>query len=171
MEKEYITIKEYAEIIGKSVQSVYAILKKEDSNLKDFVYTVNGKRVLKSSILDNCKNKNIVEKKQETEVEDYSNTSEDNDFVTNLKEQIIFLKEQIEKKDETITILHNTINSLENTVNEQVRVISNSQQLLLVEKTSNGNVIMNDNDKEVTPTENQETTKKEKRGFWFFGRN
>lgn len=162
MGKEYITIKEYAGAVGKSVQSIYSVLKKQDNYLKDYVYTINGKKVLKADILKNNGIDNIV-------IENYNSSTGkgdkdninlyDNEFIINLKEQIDFLKKQIDTKDKTIIVLQNTINSLENTVNEQVKVINNSQQLLLVEKTTNGNVILQDDkQKEAVESKNNKKT-------------
>ena len=49
MENEYLTISEYSKIMGVSYQATY---KKLNGTLKPYVEVVNGRKVLKKSILD-----------------------------------------------------------------------------------------------------------------------
>ena len=49
MDKDYLTIKEYATIKGCSTQYVYKLLQ---TKLNDFVEIVDGKKCLKISVLD-----------------------------------------------------------------------------------------------------------------------
>jgi len=51
MEKEYLTISEYSKIKGVSYQATY---KKLNGTLKPYVEVVNGRKVLKKSILDDA---------------------------------------------------------------------------------------------------------------------
>ena len=168
MEKDYITIKEYAGYLGRTVQSVYAILKKDDNYLKDYLYTINGKRDLKASVLELNNIRSGANEATDTIQNDYEQEQEKSiNLLEEYKEQIKFLKEQIAKKDETISVL-------ENTITEQIRVINNSQKLLLVEKTTNGKVILNNTEEAeenstITSTSVVEPVVKKKH-FWFFGR-
>ena len=85
MNKEYISIAEYAEIKGISKQAVY---KQCSTKLKPYVSTVDGRKVLKSDVLSG-------------QVETTNNQRQRSSSTKTVEEVdiIAFLKEQIKEKD------------------------------------------------------------------------
>ena len=134
MDKEYLTIKEYADIRGVSTTSVY---KRLDTTLKDYFIIVEGKKMLKSKVLadeglegldtnvENDFNKpfttaSLAEK--QLEIKDKQ--------IEELTEQIKALQEDNRKKDSFIQEQSKKITELL----EQSHILLQNNQLLLAGK-------------------------------------
>lgn len=121
MGKEYLTVAEYAEIKGISKQAVY---KQLNNKLNNYVETVEGKKCLKISIL-------------EENIQPYSTKVEQPIQPVSTKvEQPIqpFLEAQIKEKDKTIDSLLRQIEALQKQNDRLTDLLQNNQMLLAVEK-------------------------------------
>ena len=109
-EKQYITVAEYAEIKGISKQAVY---KQLNNKLNNYVETVEGKKCLKISVL-------------EESIQPYS---------TEVEQPIQPVWEaQLKEKDKTIDSLLRQIEALQKQNDRLTDLLQNSQMLLAVEK-------------------------------------
>lgn len=189
MDKEYLTIKEYAEIKGVSVQSVY---KRLNGSLKPFLSTVEGRKVLNRKALgENFKpfkplNSFNVEseglkglKKDSSPCTDKdgasSYTHAEIERINRRNEEIIDeLRQQIKEKDSQLKEMSDKIISLFET---NQRLLENNQslqlnyQMLLGATTETTNEVVNaDETEEGAPVEtdiiNQSEETQTKKGFW-----
>lgn len=138
VEKDLLNIKEFAEKAGISIQAVY---KQLNTRLKDYVVIVDNKKMLKKSALSEIYGKNQQEEKVETDSTENS---------TELNQVVQLLKEQLKAKDEQIERLTTLLNQ--------------EQQLHLLEKQK----LMALEDKQREP---EQVSEPEKKSFWkrFFG--
>lgn len=133
MDKELLTVKEYAEIKGCSTQYVYRILQ---TKLQPFVVVVNGQKYIKSSVF------NAEEEKQPTNETNQTNQVSQSNFksssfteyeelkrVLKRNEELVdSLREEIKNKDTQLAQLNDKIISLFET---NQRLMENNQQLQL----------------------------------------
>lgn len=120
-EKQYITVAEYAEIKGISKQAVY---KQLNNKLNNYVETVEGKKCLKISVLE--ENIQPHSTKVEQPIQPIS---------TEVEQPIQpFLEAQIKEKDKTIDSLLRQIEALQKQNDRLTDLLQNSQMLLAVEK-------------------------------------
>lgn len=133
MDKEYLTVKEYAEIKGCSTQYVYRILQ---TKLQPFVVVINGQRFIKASIFDteeanqptnetNQTNQVAQEKIKPSSFADYDEMKR----INKRNEEIIDdLRAQLKDKDIQLQQMNEKIVSLFET---NQRLTENNQQLQL----------------------------------------
>lgn len=107
-EDQYLSVKEFAQAAGVSVQAVYKRLSKD---LKPFVNEVDGRKVI-----DKCALKEVYGKDQEEPEEKV-----DNDLINILMDQINLLTNELNQKNSEINELH--------------RLLENEQKLRLVDKS------------------------------------
>lgn len=105
---QYLSVKEFAQAAGVSVQAVYKQLSK---NLKPFVNEVEGRKVIDKRAL-----KEVYGKDQEDQEEKV-----DNDLINVLLNQINLLTNELNQKNSEINELH--------------RLLENEQKLRLVDKS------------------------------------
>ena len=105
---QYLSVKEFAQAAGVSVQAVYKRLSKD---LKPFVNEVDGRKVINKRAL-----KEVYGKDQE-ELEE----KVDNDLINVLLNQINLLTNELNQKNSEINELH--------------RLLENEQKLRLVDKS------------------------------------
>ena len=105
---QYLSVKEFAQAAGVSVQAVYKRLSK---NLKPFVNEVEGRKVIDKRAL-----KEVYGKDQEDQEEKV-----DNDLINVLLNQINLLTNELNQKNSEINELH--------------RLLENEQKLRLVDKS------------------------------------
>ena len=120
-EKQYITVAEYAEIKGISKQAVY---KQLNNKLNNYVETVEGKKCLKISVL-------------EESIQPYSTEVEQpiQPVSTEVEQPIQPVWEaQLKEKDKTIDSLLRQIEALQKQNDRLTDLLQNSQMLLAVEK-------------------------------------
>ena len=142
MNKEYLTIKEFADLKGVSVSSVYKRLK---TSLQPFLEEVEGKKVLNIKVLEHEGLKSFND-----EVEAVS-TSTANPSSTS--SSTFFFEKQIEEKDKQIEFLNNQIKELQESnkkkddyiqeqgrkmteLLEQSNILLKNNQILLSDKAS-----------------------------------
>ena len=164
MEKEYLSISEYSKIKGVSYQATY---KKLNGTLKPYVEVVNGRKVLKKSILDepfltptSTLNLNVNERslndfeRSETQGSQRANvvsasasTQTEIERINRRNEEIIDdLRQQIKDKDIQIAEMSSKIANLFET---HQRLVENNQtlqlryQMLIEEKENKKDININ----------------------------
>ena len=135
MDKEYLTIKEYAEIKGISAQAVY---KKLNGTLQPFVELVEGRKMLKRSVLEDddstpsLKNFQPFSTDGSTVEKGGCPSSSTQDEITRInrrnEELIDDLRNEIKSKDEQIKQMNGKLVSLFET---NQRLLENNQKLQL----------------------------------------
>lgn len=120
-EKQHITVAEYAEIKGISKQAVY---KQLNNKLNNYVETVEGKKCLKISVLEESIQPHST--KVEQPIQPVS---------TEVEQPIQPVWEtQLKEKDKTIDSLLRQIEALQKQNDRLTDLLQNSQMLLAVEK-------------------------------------
>lgn len=164
MGKEYLTVAEYAEIKGISKQAVY---KQLNNKLNNYAETVEGKKCLKISILE--ENIQPSSTKVEQPIQPVS---------TEVEQPIQpFWEAQIKEKDKTIDSLLRQIEALQEQNTRLTELLHNSQVLLAVEKQALIQEQASTHTEEPehrTETQSQDKpTEQKKHGFIYrlFGRN
>ena len=123
MEKQFLSISEYANIKGISKQAVYQQLNKK---LKDFVQVIDNQKFISIQALD----ENEL-KKLEQPVEQEFNQVEQ-------PVEQAFLISQLEEKDRQIDRLMKQIENLQELLNQSQRLQAADKQLLLEKKNKKG---------------------------------
>lgn len=112
MERKIFTVREFAEQVGVSVQSIYKRLKNNQDEIQKFVIVKDKKYFIAAEAIEE-----IYKQKQ-----DNNSKQEDND--SNI---IAILREQLELKDKQIEELNRRLEEAIKTLNQQ-------QQLMLLDK-------------------------------------
>lgn len=141
-QKEYLTIKEFAELVGVSPQAIYKRLKQDD--FLQYVQTDGKQKKISRQAIE------LYESKRATAAEVNA------DIAQLLQEQVNQLKQQIEKKDEEISSLHELLKNeqlLHAATRKQLDLLTDKQQETTSENVSNiSNTIENEPQKEVIET-------------------
>ena len=133
MEKEYLSVKEYAEIKGCSTQYVYRILQ---TKLQPYVIVVEGKKCLKIEVLDREETNqptNSTNQTNQVANEGFKSSSsinfEEMKRINERNENLIDdLRAQLKEKDAQLSQLNEKVISLFET---NQRLMENNQQLQL----------------------------------------
>ena len=134
MEKDYLTVKEYATLKGCSTQYVYKLLQ---TKLNNYVKVVNGKKCLKISVLDEgaesvaTKVANQVDNQVCNQVASPSASADEEELkrINRRNEDIIDeLRAQVKEKDAQIQKQNDQIVELSNRITE---LFENNQKLQL----------------------------------------
>ena len=121
-----LTIREYANIKGVSVQCIY---KKLDNELKPYLKIKNNKRFLDGSILEQ-ENEQGEEERQATA------KTENEQIINILKSQNELLNEQIKVKDNQIENLNKRLEEMSKRLQE-ANLLNHNNQVLLLETHKN----------------------------------
>lgn len=134
MEKDYLTVKEYATLKGCSTQYVYKLLQ---TKLNDYVVVVNGKKCLKISVLDEgvesvaTKVANQVDNQVCNQVASPSASALEEELkriIARNEDLVDSLREEIKAKDAQLSQMNEKIISLFET---NQRLMENNQSLQL----------------------------------------
>lgn len=148
MKTEYITVKEFAEIAGVSIQSIYKRLSKENNPLNPYFKEADGKKLLQKAALWEVYNLDQPEEaaadqpaehKKETDIaadqpaepEKIDHTDR---FITLLEKQLQEKDRQLQEKDQQINAKDKQIESLLQRLEEANKLIDQQQQLAAIEK-------------------------------------
>ena len=112
MERKIFTVREFAEQVGVSVQSIYKRLKNKQDEIQKFVIAKDKRYFIAAEAIEK-----IYKNKQEN-----NSKQEDNDI--NI---IAILREQLELKDKQIEELNRRLEEAQKSLNQQ-------QQLMLLDK-------------------------------------
>ena len=136
MEKEYLTIKEYATIRGVTVSSVY---KRLNSTLKEYLVEVEGRKMLKYTVLaaEGIKPLN-------GEVENNSTPRVQPHSTPHVQQDSTLLEEQIKAKDKQIELLNEQIKSLQES-NQKKDDFIQEQSKKLTELLEQSNILLQNN--------------------------
>lgn len=115
----YISIKEYADLTGVSVQSVYKRINKADNPIKPYVKRFNKKQYIHKSALDNLTTEEAP--KEETKKAGAGNSSETK-MIDILDRQLRELREQLTQKDEQLREKDTQISNLMELLNQQQKL-------------------------------------------------
>lgn len=138
MEKDYISIREFAALVGVSVQSIYKKLLKEDNPLKEYLLiTEQGRLISKEAIsLYGLKlETDIEERKEDIEIKDASIVEENNPtdkLIAILETQMEELKRQLIEKDKQLAEKDKQIESLLARLEESSTIIQQQQTLTAI---------------------------------------
>ncbi len=166
MDKEYITIKEYADIRGVSVSSVY---KRLDTTLKEYLVEVENHKALKIDVLadEGLKPLKKVEEGKDTSsstILEKQLEAKDKQIEA-LTEQIKTLQESNQKKDDFIQEQSKKLTEL---LEQSNILLQNNQLLLANKKKDEKETVVEEADIVDAPEEEekQEDKPEEKKG-WF----
>lgn len=138
MEKDYISIREFAALVGVSVQSIYKKLLKEDNPLKEYLLmTEQGRLISKEAIsLYGLKlETDIEERKEDIEIKDTPIVEENNStvkLIAILETQMEELKRQLIEKDKQLAEKDKQIESLLARLEESSTIIQQQQTLTAI---------------------------------------
>lgn len=123
--KEYITVKQFAEMTGKTPQAVYKALNNPKHKLNNFVSTVDNQKKIEISALKEVYG--IEVDNQSLEVEQPNSTASDENNTTVL---IQILTEQLAEKDRQLSEANQQIKELHSLLDQQQRLHLSSMKLL-----------------------------------------
>ena len=169
MDKEYISIKEYAQLKGVSPQSVY---KQLSTKLSTYVVMVENRKMLKKEVLETLENRGVEAhlNQVDNQVEKLSTSfnSEELIRINQRNEKLIDeLRAQIEEKDKQIKEQSQHIIELSDrvaTLFENSQKIEFSYQLLLNEKNQDNDI--ENEEISARAIDEAEEIKPEKKGFF-----
>lgn len=118
MEKDFLSIKDFAEAAGFTPQGIYKRLKDEKDELQQYCKEIDGKKFISAAALSAIFNKEYKPHEQEQQKEESST----NKVIEILKEQIEAQRKDIEEKN-------NLINTLAAQLENSQKLISQEQQL------------------------------------------
>ena len=141
MRSEYITVKEFAEIAGVTIQSIYKRLSKENNPLNPYFKEIDGKKLLHKAALKEVYDLDPpeeLEKDQPADPTEEAATPEKNDhadrLITLLEKQLEEKDRQLQEKDLQINAKDKQIESLLQRLEEANKLIDQQQQLAAIEK-------------------------------------
>ena len=152
MRSEYITVKEFAEIAGVTIQSIYKRLSKENNPLNPYFKEIDGKKLLHKAALREVYDLDLPEELEKDQPADPEKeaaaaadptevaaaTPEKNDhadrLITLLEKQLEEKDRQLQEKDLQINAKDKQIESLLQRLEEANKLIDQQQQLAAIEK-------------------------------------
>ena len=145
-EKEYISVADVSNITGKTIQSIYKRIRNSEDKIQEFVKKDNaGNFIIDTEALkviynidkENDNTKLNYKRVSESSVK-FSNKKEEkqqeNQVISELREQISLLKQQIETQKEAETIKDKLIFELNERLKENQVIIEQQQKLALTDK-------------------------------------
>lgn len=123
MDKELLTVAEYAEKMNISQQAVYQRIKRKNSTLLNFVVKQDGKTFIRSEVLN--VGKNSVETEQ-AQAEPERKQSVDEIALAALTKQLEELQSQLKVKDEQIAGLQKLVDQ------QQQLQLADKQEILML---------------------------------------
>lgn len=129
MPNGYITIKEYAEKAGVSVQSVYKKINGKDNPIKPYLKRFNNKWFIKETVFDTLTTE--AEHQEEKKNTAPASSSEEK-LISILEAELRELREQVKEKDNQLREKDNQINTLLNQVSESIKIVNQQQTLTAI---------------------------------------
>ena len=127
LNKEYITIKAFAEQVGVSVQSIYQRLKRVESDLIPYLKEIDGIKYIDAAAIDALykhDNSTLLEEEElgspeQTKALEHTGTDSNTRLLDLLEEQLKELRQQLQMKDKQISEQAEQITNLLTIVNQQ----------------------------------------------------
>lgn len=154
MENEYISVKEFAEKAGISVQAVY---KRLNNRLKQYVKVVDNQKMLDIRALQDIYGIKVKQPIQPKLTTSSTQNSTSDTLVDTLLMQIEILKNELDVKNEQIREKDNQMAALNARLEESLRLLDQQQQLQAMEKKIQ--VLENKQEDVVEPVEEHPETK------------
>jgi hypothetical protein len=135
MEKQFLTVKELAELAGVSVQSIYKKLGKPNNPIQRYCKVVDGVKCIDRRALDILYNAATVAREAETvepvpQVEEPPKSQNSTDRLLDILErQLEEQRRQLQEKDNQIAEQNKQISSLLARLEDCSRIIDQQQQL------------------------------------------
>ena len=131
-----LTIKEFAEITGVSVQSVYKKIGSLNHAIQQFVVELNGVKHLKREAIDWYQNQKQKENNPGTGNTGKGNATSASDqaVIDILRQQIDILNQQIAVKDKQIENLLDQLNKITVLIDQQQKLTAMNQKPLIAEE-------------------------------------
>lgn len=134
MSKEYISIKQFAEHLKKTIEETKELI--NTAPYSDYIYTVNNTILLDKDILNII----IVSDSQEIANDKPIDKAIDSEYIEHLNQEIQLLREQVKEKDKIITQLNqqliDTLQRTQTLVDKALNTTTQAQILHANEKTS-----------------------------------
>lgn len=129
MSNGYITIKEYAEKAGVSVQSVYKKINGKNNPIKPYLKRLNNKWYIKETVFETLTEETeLQEEKKQTSPA----SSSEEKLISILEAELRELREQVKEKDNQLREKDNQINTLLNQVSESIKIVNQQQTLTAI---------------------------------------
>lgn len=125
MEEKFFSIKEFAEEVGKSEQSVYKRIKKANDPIQNYIKLRNGKKVISAAAV--CLYNGDVNEYEEIGTEE--KPLPDTDIITLLKEQIEEQRKEIEFKNKQLEDLTEQLKASSERETNYQTLLNQQQQL------------------------------------------
>ena len=128
--EEYLGVKEFAERVQKSEQSVYKRLRNKNDKIQQYVKLKDGKKVIAAAAIEHLYNNDCIEYEEIKE----EKPIQDNEIINILREQIEQQRKEIEFKNKQLEDLTEQLKaSSERETNFQM-LLNQQQQLTAAEK-------------------------------------
>lgn len=134
MGDRYLSIKDFANAAGVSVQSVYKRLNQVDNSLNQYLNQIDGKKMLNIQALQDIygiKVEQPVEQPLNQNIQPDSTSKLDNDIYKVLLQQLDILQEQLQVKDQQISDLNNRLQDSLNLLDQQQKLTAVAEQKIL----------------------------------------
>lgn len=146
MEKEYLTVKEFAEKAGVSVQSVYKKIRKANNPIQPYLKKVDGVQYVSNralTVLYNVDQSQGVEDHAEQQAPLPGSSEEKapdqtgyDRLIDLLEKQLEDQRRQLEEKDRQLEAKDDQINKLMDQINNSAQLLNQQQQLMALNQTA-----------------------------------
>lgn len=136
MEKEFLTVKEFAETMGVSVQSVYKKINKPNHPINRFLTVVNGVKLIEKgavALFNSPSPAPTAAKEQAKEAAKERQTTEERVFSL-LEKQLEEQRRQLQEKDRQLEEKDKQIDALLGQLKETSKMVIQQQQLAAADK-------------------------------------
>ena len=129
--EEYLGVKEFAERVQKSEQSVYKRLRNKNDKIQQYVKLKDGKKIIAAAAIDNLYNNDCIEYE---EIKEEEKPLQDNEIINILKEQIEQQRKEIEFKNKQLEDLTEQLKASSERETNYQTLLNQQQQLTAAEK-------------------------------------
>lgn len=129
--EEYLGVKEFAERVQKSEQSVYKRLRNKNDKIQQYVKLKDGKKVIAAAAIEYLYNNDCIEYEEITEEE---KPLQDNEIINILREQIEQQRKEIEFKNKQLEDLTEQLKASSERETNYQTLLNQQQQLTAAEK-------------------------------------
>lgn len=142
MEKDYISIKEFADLAGVSAQSIYQRIRKKHNPIQAYLKEVDSKTLIRKTALKDL----------------YSNEGKQEEAQSPTERILDILEKQLAEKDRQLQEKDKQIESLLKSLDDTQRLLDQQQKLKAIETQ----LLI---DKQEEKADNEEQKQEEKKGF------
>lgn len=129
--EEFLGVKEFAEKVKKSEQSVYKRLRNPHDQIQKYVKLKDGKKIISAMAIEKLYNNDFIEYE---EIKEEENQVQENEIIILLKEQIEQQKKEIEFKNKQLEDLTEQLKASSERETNYQTLLNQQQQLTAAEK-------------------------------------